>query len=99
VSSFTFVAILLSGLLLGPLQANPLLKYYSFEIDEEFARIARRFIDLAGLNDTIVVIVGPTSRILTDFGANVLRARGEYTLALPQNCPIFEETSLVVSNF
>lgn len=75
-----YSAILLSGLLLGPLQANPLLKYYSFEIDEEFARIARRFIDLAGLNDTIEVIVGPASRTLPDFGANVLRARGEYTL-------------------
>lgn len=42
-------------------------KYYSFEMSEEFANIARHLIDIAGLEKTIEIIVGPTGTTLPNF--------------------------------
>lgn len=39
-------------------------KYYSFEISQEYAEIAREIIDLAGLSNTVQIIVGPTKHTL-----------------------------------
>lgn len=42
-------------------------KYYSFELSEEYAAIARQIIDLAGLSSVIEIIVGSAGETLPDF--------------------------------
>lgn len=42
-------------------------KYYSFELTQERADVASKLIDLAGLSDTVDIIVGPTKSTLPQF--------------------------------
>ncbi|CAK7909610.1 hypothetical protein CAAN1_24S00474 [[Candida] anglica] len=60
-----------SAILLGAEFAKdrPDVQFYSFEINEEFAEIAKKFIDLAGLSEQVQVIVGRASRTLLEFGS------------------------------
>lgn len=39
-------------------------KYYSLEVNENLANIARELIDIAGLSDTVEIIVGPAAKSL-----------------------------------
>lgn len=48
-------------------------KYYSFEISQEFADIAQKVIDLAGLSDTVEILVGPAKSTLPNFAAKYLK--------------------------
>lgn len=54
-------------------------KYYSFEVNEEFARIATQLIDLAGLSDCVEVIVGKSGTTLPVFEQRVLDYFKKYT--------------------
>ncbi|KAI5959863.1 uncharacterized protein KGF55_005095 [Candida pseudojiufengensis] len=47
--------------------ADPEAKYYSFEANAEYAKIAQDVIDLAGLTKKIEIIVGNASYTLVDF--------------------------------
>ena len=58
-----YLAILLSDILF----TDPDSRYYSFELNQEFANIARRFIELAGLSSQVEVIVGPAAISLRKF--------------------------------
>ncbi|KAL2001449.1 hypothetical protein VTN02DRAFT_1765 [Thermoascus thermophilus] len=49
-------------------------RYLSLELNEEFAAVARRLVDLAGLGDIVRVVVGPSSRSLHE-----LYSSGELT--------------------
>lgn len=42
-------------------------KYYSFEVNEEFAAIAQELIDLAGLTSKVQIILGPAGKTLEPF--------------------------------
>lgn len=65
-------AIILTDLLINlPNHSSSLSKYYTFEIDPEFARIASRFIELAGLQDKIEIIVGAASKTLVEFSTRI----------------------------
>lgn len=57
---------------------EPASKYYSFEASPEFAEIARKIIDLAGLSDKIEVIVGNAAKSLVEFEDRLNRERSSY---------------------
>lgn len=54
-------------------------KYFSFEINEEFAEISRKLIDLAGLSECVEIIVGPAGQTLPDFEQRVGLTYKKYT--------------------
>lgn len=54
-------------------------KYYSFELNEEYANIARQLIDIAGLSDCVEIIVGPAGQTLPDFEARLSEETRKYT--------------------
>lgn len=56
-----------SAILFGQELAKVGGKYYSFELSDEYANIASQMIDLAGLSDTVKIIVGPTKNTLPQF--------------------------------
>uniref|UniRef100_A0A0L0NY97 catechol O-methyltransferase n=1 Tax=Candidozyma auris TaxID=498019 RepID=A0A0L0NY97_CANAR len=56
---------------------NP--KYYSFEANEEYAKIARKLIDLAGLSDLVEIILGQAGTTLPDFEQRTNKENGKYT--------------------
>lgn len=56
-------------------------KYYSFELNEEYAQIARKIVDLAGLSLTVEFIVGPAGQTLPDFEARLGNEFHKYTAA------------------
>lgn len=42
-------------------------KYYSFELSEEYANISRTLVEIAGLQDVVELVVGPTTTTLPNF--------------------------------
>jgi catechol O-methyltransferase len=46
-------------------------KYYSFELSEEYASIARQVIDLAGLGSKVEIIIGPAAKNLPIFAQDL----------------------------
>jgi len=54
-------------------------KYFSFEINEEFAAIAKQFIELAGLSDCVEIIVGKAGNTLPDFEERIMTTFKKYT--------------------
>lgn len=54
-------------------------KYYSFEVNEEFAKFAWQLIDLAGLADCVEIIVGKAGHTLPEFEARLSRENDKYT--------------------
>ncbi|EGV63157.1 S-adenosyl-L-methionine-dependent methyltransferase [Yamadazyma tenuis] len=42
-------------------------KYYSFELSDEYAEVASKLVDLAGLSGTVEIIVGPANATLPRF--------------------------------
>ncbi|CAH2355652.1 putative probable catechol O-methyltransferase 1 [[Candida] railenensis] len=76
-----YSALLLTHLLeLDSPNANPKSKYYSFEISEKFASIARKFVKLAGLEDRVEIIVGPAADTLVEFEQRIRKENdGKYT--------------------
>lgn len=56
-----------------------LLKFFSFEINKEYARIATQLIDLAGLSDCVEVIVGKAGNTLPVFEQRMLDYFKKYT--------------------
>lgn len=56
-------------------------KYYSFELSEEFADIARQMIDLAGLSQTVEITVGAAGSTIPDFQSRITAEQGKFTAA------------------
>lgn len=56
---------------------NP--KYYSFEANEDFAKIAQTLIDLAGLGDFVEIILGEAGTTLPEFEQRLNRENKTYT--------------------
>lgn len=54
-------------------------KYFSFEVNEEFAAIANQLILLAGLSDCVEIIVGAAGHTLPDFEKRIAEKYKEYT--------------------
>lgn len=54
-------------------------KYFSFELNEEFASIARQLIELAGLDECVEIIVGAAGHTLPDFEQRIMLAQKKYT--------------------
>ncbi|KAK6463365.1 S-adenosyl-L-methionine-dependent methyltransferase [Scheffersomyces coipomensis] len=51
-------------------------KYYSFELNPEFANIARQVVDIAGLSDKVEIIVGPAAKSLVEFESKLSSGKG-----------------------
>lgn len=56
-------------------------RYYSFELEENHAKIARQLIDLAGLSDTVEIIVGPAGKTIPQFQARITGELGKFVPA------------------
>lgn len=56
-------------------------KYYSFEANAEYAKIAQFMIDLAGISDTVEIIVGKAADTLKDFERRLVNENGKYAAA------------------
>lgn len=59
---------------------DPHAKYYSFEANAEFADIAGQFIELAGLQDKVQIIVGPAAESLVKFETALSQKTDGYAL-------------------
>lgn len=58
---------------------DPAAKYYSFEVNEKFAGIARQLIDLAGLSHKVEIIIGPAAETLETFKTRLNQEKSKYT--------------------
>ncbi|KAK6203559.1 catechol o methyltransferase [Scheffersomyces amazonensis] len=58
---------------------DPNAKYFSFELNPDFANIARQFVDFAGLSHKVEIIVGPAAKSLVNFEASILKKDLRYT--------------------
>lgn len=54
-------------------------KYYSFEVNAEYAALASQLIELAGLSDCVEIIVGAAGHTLPDFEQKLSAANKKYT--------------------
>lgn len=63
----------------GGSKASADFKYYSFEANEEFAQIAQKLIDLAGLSDEVEIIIGEAGTTLPEFEQRLNREKKTYS--------------------
>lgn len=66
-----YLAILFAGALSELERDDCFSKYYSFEVNSAFAKIASKLIDLAGLSHMVEIIVGPAGSTLPDFAERI----------------------------
>lgn len=63
----------------GGTKASAKYKYYSFEANPDFAAIAQKLIDLAGLSDDVEIIIGEAGKTLPEFEQRINHESKTYT--------------------